>query len=382
MALCKFVAPEIVFGNGARALVGRYARNLGAVRVLLVTDAGVLAAGWPAQAADALEAESIKTIIFSGVSENPRAGEIMRGAELYAAEGCDVVVAIGGGSALDCAKGIGIVAAHGRDILEFEGIDRVSQPSPPLICVPTTAGSSADVSQFVIVADPEARVKKAIISKAVVPDVALVDPETTVTMTAFQTACSGFDALCHGFEAFVSTAHSPIVDLHALDAVATVREHLVDAIRRPDDLETRGAMMLAALKAGLAFSNTSLGAAHAMAHAVGGLLDMAHGECVAMILPHVAARNYDWAPERYDALAGALGVPVDGATAAERRDGIVRALSELATAIGLDGGLGRRGVKAEDLPGLAQLAAHDPCIVTNPRRLSAGDLETIYGQAL
>lgn len=382
MALSKFVAPEIVFGNGARKLVGRYARNLGALRVLLVTDPGVEAAGWAADVRACVEAEGIGTVSFADVSPNPRAAQVMAGAALYAAEGCDVIVAVGGGSPLDCAKGIGIVAAHGRHILEFEGVDKVIQPSPPLICVPTTAGSSADVSQFVIVADPAVRTKKAIISKAVVPDVALVDPETTVTMDAYLTACTGIDALCHGLEAFVSSAHSPVVDLYALDSVRVVREHLQEAIAQPDNLEVREQLMLASLEAGMAFSNTSLGAVHAMAHALGGLLDLAHGECNALLLPHVVACNYDWAAERFDMLAGALGVHVDNLPAAGRRTALVERLSELCAAAGLRGGLEGRGVRTSDLPVLARMAARDSCLVTNPRRLTAGDLEAIYGEAL
>lgn len=382
MTLSKFVAPEIVFGNGARSLVGQYARNLGAARVLLVTDPGVAAAGWTSEAAGHLDAEGIASIMFSAVCPNPRAVQMMEGAAVYAAEGCDVIVAVGGGSALDCAKGIGIATAHGRHILDFEGIDRVHQPSPPLICVPTTAGSSADVSQFVIVTDPAAGTKRAIVSKALVPDVALVDPETTVTMSGYQTACSGIDALCHSMEAFVSTAHSPVVDLLALDAVRTIHEHLVNAIRHPDDMESRGQMMLASLKAGMAFSNASLGGTHAMAHAVGGLTDLAHGEAIALILPHVVAYNYESAAERYDLMGQALGLDLGGMAPAARRTAIFERLSELTGDIGLSGGLGLRGIAPKDVGRLAQLAAGDVCLVTNPRRLGVSDLEAIYGQAL
>lgn len=382
MTLSKFVVPEIVFGSGARQLVGQYARNLGARQVFLVSDPGVVAAGWTADVRACIEADGIATVTFAGVSPNPRAAQVMEGAALYAAEGCDVIVAVGGGSALDCAKGIGIVAAHGRHILEFEGIDRVHQPSPPLICVPTTAGSSADVSQFVIIADPVAQTKKAIISKSLVPDVALVDPETTVTVSGYQTAASGIDAMCHALESFVSITHSPVVDLYALDAVRLVAENLLDAINEPGNLVARERMMLASLKAGMAFSNTSLGATHAMAHAVGGLLDMAHGECIAVLLPHVVACNYASAAERYDAVGAAIGVDVSGLGPTARRDAIAGQFTRLCAEAGISGGLGVRGVRRENLKPLSLLAARDACLVTNPRRLNAAEIEDLYAAAL
>lgn len=382
MTLHKFVAPEIVFGNGARRLVGQYARNLGAARVLLVTDDGVIAAGWAADIQRHVEAEGIRTVTFSSVSPNPRASQMMEGAAVYASEGCDVIVAVGGGSSLDCAKGIGIVAAHGRHILEFEGIDRVHQPSPPLICVATTAGSSADISQFVIVADPGAGAKKAIVSKALVPDVALVDPETTVTLTAYQTACSGIDALSHAIEAFVSTAHSPITDTYALETVRAVSRYLPDALERPTDMAVREQLMLGSLKAGMAFSNTSLGVVHALAHAVGGQLDMAHGECIALLLPHVVASNYPAAAERYDAIGEALGLDMGRLDTAARPAAIAERLAALRDRVGLGGTLRAHGLTPSDLPSLARQAADDVCILTNPRRLSLQQLEALYAAAL
>lgn len=382
MTLSKFVVPEIVFGNGARRLIGQYTHNLGAARVLLVSDPGVVAAGWADDVRSRIEAEAIRVVTFSAVSQNPRASEMMNGAGVYLAEHCDIIAAVGGGSALDCAKGIGIVVAHGQDVLEFEGVDRIRQPSPPLICVPTTAGSSADVSQFVIVLDPVTRAKKAIISKALVPDVALIDPETTVTMDPYVTACTGIDALSHGIEAYVSTTHSPVVDLYALDAVRTVSRHLVAALERPEDLDARLQMMLASLKAGMAFSNVSLGAAHAMAHAVGGMLDLAHGECIAMLLPTVVACNYAAAPKRFDDLGGALGLRIDAIAGPARCGAIVEYLAELCTAAGFRRRLGGCGVQAGQLAGLARLAARDACVVTNPRRLSVDELEAVYGEAL
>ena len=206
--LRKFVAPEFIFGLEARRLAGRYAKNLGGQKILVVTDPGVIAAGWTKDVTESLEEANLAYTVFDGVTPNPRAEEIMAGAEIYQREGCNLIVAVGGGSPMDCAKGIGIVSTNKKHILEFEGVDLVPIPGPPLICIPTTGGTSADVSQFAIIANMREKVKIAIISKTVVPDVALIDPVTLTTMDSYLTACTGLDALTHAIEAFVSTAHS------------------------------------------------------------------------------------------------------------------------------------------------------------------------------
>ena len=196
-ALRKFVAPEIVFGPGALALAGRYARNLGASKVFLVSDPGVESAGWTEAVARSLKAESLNYTRFTDISPNPRAEEVMLGAEHYARNACDVIVVVGGGSPMDCAKAIGVVHTNARHVLEFEGVDRVDDPGPPLICIPTTAGTSSDVSQFAVISNHFEKQKIAILSKSMVRDVALVDPEPTTTMDTYLTACTGMDAMVH-----------------------------------------------------------------------------------------------------------------------------------------------------------------------------------------
>ena len=231
--LRKFVAPEFIFGINARNLAGRYAKNFGARKVLVVTDPGVLAAGWTDEVLATLRDEGLEYALFSSVTSNPKAEEVMQGARLYQSEGCNAIVTVGGGSPIDCGKGIGIVSANKRDILDFEGVDKVELSTPPLICVPTTAGSSADVSQFAIITDPQRQVKIAIISKMIVPDVSLIDPVPTTSMPPELTACTGLDALCHAIEAFVSTAHSPITDLFAMEAIGLVSSNLLPALDAP-----------------------------------------------------------------------------------------------------------------------------------------------------
>ncbi len=380
--LRKFVAPEFIFGVGARHRVGFYARNFRARRVLVVTDPGVAAAGWLEDVCNDLEEAGLPHTVYRGVTSNPRDHEVMTGAELYRQAGCDVIVAVGGGSVIDCAKGIGIVSSNQRHILDFEGVDNVEVPGPPLICIPTTAGTSADISQFAIITNPEARTKIAIISKSVVPDVALVDPETTMTMDVHLTACTGIDALVHAIEAFVSTASSPVIDVHALQAIRLIRQNLPDAIARPDDLQLREQMMLASLQAGLAFSNASLGAVHALAHSLGGFLDLPHGESNALLLEHVMRFNYGAAPERYEAIGAALGLDLRGMTESARRKAILADVVALRRAAGLKDTLGDKGVRSGDVPDLARFAVRDPCIVTNPRPVQLRDAQIIYEEAI
>ena len=378
----KFVAPEFIFGADARLLAGRYARKLGGHRILLISDPGVLAAGWTGEVAACLEQEGLTVTQFLGVSPNPRDTEVMEGAALFREAGCDLIVAVGGGSVIDCAKGVGIVAANGGSILAFEGVDQVPAPMAPLICIPTTGGTSADVSQFAIITHTQERVKIAIISKAVVPDVALIDPRTLLTMDAYLTACTGMDAMVHAIEAFVSNAHSPITDLHALEAIRLVSTHLRASTAAPADLELRTQIMLASLQAGLAFSNASLGSVHAMAHSLGGYMDLAHGECNALLLPHVMDFNFNTAPERYRRIGEAMGCDLRGLNERESRSRILRHVLDLRRDCGIDDGLAARGVRLDDLPRLAGKAILDPCNATNPRPPSRDDLRALYAEAM
>lgn len=382
MELRKFVAPEFIFGLDARKLVGRYARRLGARRVLLVSDPGVAAAGWTDEASEFLEEEGLTVLRFLDIQPNPRDFQVMAGAEAFVAGGCDFIVAVGGGSVMDCAKGIGIVAVNGGSILDFEGVDQVPAPMPPLICIPTTAGTSADVSQFAIITDSRERVKIAIVSKAVVPDVALIDPRTLLTLEAGLTACTGMDALVHAIEAFLSNAHAPITDLHALEAIRLVAAHLQASVEAPLDLELRTHVMQASLMAGLAFSNASLGCVHAMAHSLGGFKDLPHGECNALLLPHVLDFNFPAAPERCRAVASALGCELAGLDERAARARIVSHVMDLRRACGIPDHLAQRGVHPSDLHRLAAKAIADPCNATNPRPPSQEDLQALYAEAM
>ncbi len=377
--LRKFVAPELVIGPGASALAGRYAANFGARRALVVSDAGVTACGWTQKVVGSLQETGVQAAVFSAVSPNPRSAEVLAGAAFYRDHNCDVLVAVGGGSAIDCAKGIGIAVAEGRPVLEFEGVDKIGVPIPPLVCVPTTSGSAADVSQFAIVLDEKRCRKVAIVSKMLVPDVSLLDPETLTTMTSAVSAYTGLDALTHAVEAYVSNAHFSLTDMMALEAIERVKRYFLPSLAEPFNIEHRQGMMLASLNAGMAFSNAILGAVHAMAHSLGGAADAPHGECNALLLGPVVERNFSAEPARYREIARRLGLHLP-ASDQKAAGALCAGLEELRRQAGLVRNLRDLGISRSQLRRMAENALADPCMATNPRRLSIGEVVQLYEQ--
>jgi alcohol dehydrogenase class IV len=380
-SLRKFVAPEFVFGVGARKLAPQYASHFGARRVMVVTDPGLNGAGWGAEVVGDLRAHGTEVVVFAEVTANPKDLDAERGAQLYLERGCAAIVAVGGGSCMDCAKGIGIVATNPGSLADYEGADRVENACPPLVCVPTTAGTASDVSPFVVISRSKSHHYMTIVSKALVPDVSLVDPETTTTMDEELSAHTGMVAFTHAAEAVASDAHSPITDLHALEAIALVDRHLSAALSHGNDLAARRGMMLGSLQAGLAFSNAGLGAAHALAHSVSGALGVAHGLCSAVLLPAVIEHNWAAAAGQYGKLAAAMGLAVGGLPEGERLEQILERVRDLQRRASSDLRLRDLGVSSDDLPQLAASAATDVCLVTNPADADTKNLEVVLGRA-
>lgn len=382
LELRKFVAPEYIFGINARLLAGNFCHNLGGKKVLIVTDSGIIKTTWLNDVENSLIQSGIGYCIFSSVSPNPRDYEVMEGVECYRNNKCDIILALGGGSVLDAAKGIGIVSTNHLPIPNFEGVDKIGHPMPPLICIPTTGGTAADVSQFAIINNWGERYKMAIISKSVVPDVALIDPETLTSMDSFLTACTGLDALSHAFEAFVSNASSPVTDLYALEAIRLIHSNLLDSCNNPDDLQLRGKIMLSSLYAGLAFSNASLGCVHSLAHSLGGYLDLPHGECNAILLPHVVDFNFNSVPDRYITIAKTLDIPISGMNETQVKNSLIHYLKQFNQSLDINSSLSDKKVTSSDIPVLSEKAIKDPCNATNPKPPVKRDLEVIYSEAM
>ncbi|MGK7397192.1 MAG: alcohol dehydrogenase-like regulatory protein ErcA [Candidatus Cyclobacteriaceae bacterium M3_2C_046] len=382
MELRKFVAPEFIIGNGAVHLVSRFARNLGAHKILLVTDPGIEAAGWKDVVIQELLDAEIPFSEFNQVSVNPRMEEVEAGTALYHDQHCDVIVGLGGGSVLDCAKGIGICSKNPGHLVDFAGVDKVFYPIPPLVCIPTTGGSSADVSQFAIITNLRQKTKFGIVSKTIVPDVALIDPKTLTTLPPYIAAYTGIDALVHAIEAYVSNASSAITDLHALAAIKLLKQYLIPSVKDSQNMEAKEKVMLASLEAGLAFSNASLGVVHAMAHSLGGYSDLPHGRCNAMLLRAVIEYNFEFCQHKFQQIAEIFDPEVQGLSNSALKNKLQEVIVDFITASGVEANLSNTQIHRTEVKDLAKNAMRDLCVVTNPREPKQRDIELIYEEAL
>ena len=369
-----FLPPFVLFGRGALDQLGQRAHGFGR-RALVITDRGLVATGLVGRATEALQAAGIDSIVFDRVEPNPTVTQVEAAIAAGAGHGVDMLVSIGGGSAHDCAKMVALVATNGGDVRDYEGTDRAAGPGLPLVAVNTTAGTGADVSRFAVISDTERKVKMVIADRRVVPAVAINDPLTTTRMPKAVTMASGLDALTHAVEAYASTAASDFTDLLSLRAVELVNRHLTRAIEHGDDLDAREGMMLASLYAGLAINSALVGATHALAHALGALLDLPHGVCNGILLPHVCVANYASRRQRYDKLATIFGGAADGKRLPE-------SLRRLGDRAGLPRGLGAIGVTRAHIPDLVERALADMTMSTNPRPLTRADVAAIYERAL
>jgi alcohol dehydrogenase len=380
--LRKFLVPEVVFGIGTLGEVGSAVRRLGGTRPFVISDAGVMAAGWVEAALPSFDDAGLKPKVWLGITPNPKDHEVAAGFECYLETGCDVVVAIGGGSCIDAAKAIAILSGNGGGILEYSGIERVPRPIPPLVAIPSTAGTGADVSQFCVITDTTRKLKATIASRGVMPNISVTDPHLLTTTSTELTAYTGFDALSHAIEAYVSKGGNFLSDLHALAAVEAVRDHLLDSIERPDDLMAREGMAQASLQAGLAFSNAFLGATHAISHQIGGALDLSHGLLNATLLPYVMAFNAETCPERYVEVAEVLGVAAPGMEPAEAAAAAIDWVRGFADKLSIPRRLSSLGVLAGDIDRFARNALDDAYILTNPRTVTVDDVKRICLAAL
>lgn len=276
MRITKFAIPEIIFGNGSLNHLAPCARRLGAARVLLVSDKGLEASGWVERVVDILEADGLEWVYFNDCNSNPRDHQVHHGARVYQEERADVVIALGGGSPMDTAKGIGTIVGNGGRINDYEGANRIMRPLPPMIFLPTTAGSGSDISQFCIITDVERRLKMSIISRSLVPNVSIIDPQVLMTMSEELVIASAIDAFAHAVESYLSRLASPFTDHQALRAMELIMDNLMPAVERRDPAALER-LSIASTEAGMSFSNAGLGIGHSLAHSLGGMFDVMHG---------------------------------------------------------------------------------------------------------
>ena len=381
MGLSKFHAPEIVFGNDSLPKAAHAALRLGARRPFVVTDPGLTEAGWPSELLAQLRAAGLAPQVWTDVTPNPKDHEIEAGHQRYRESGCDVVLGIGGGSVIDAAKGVALLAANGGRILDYEGIDRIEHPIPPLIMMPSTSGTGADVSQFCIVTDTERHTKH--------DHGAGAGPRRV----GHRPAAAGHHAGVAERGDRAGRAHPRHRGVRVAGPRPAHRPPRVagrvPGQRKPGpdhapagDRTARMFMAQAALEAGLAFTNAILGATHAMSHQVGGMLDLPHGVVNGVLLPHVIRFNGAEFPERFVPIAQAMGLDVTGAPAGEAVEMLAEEIRRLGDEVGVPRGLGALGVVDDDIPKLAELTLGDACLTTNPRLTSVNDVETMFKAAM
>jgi len=379
----KFFIPSVnVLGQNAVDEAIGDIKTLGFKRALIVTDKPLVEIGLVGQVADKLATAGIEVTVFDGVQPNPTSGNVESGLELLKANDCDFVVSLGGGSPHDCAKGIALVATNGGSIKDYEGLDVSTKPQLPLVAINTTAGTASEMTRFCIITDEARHIKMAIVDKHTTPILSVNDPELMLAKPAGLTAATGMDALTHAVEAYVSIAANPITDACAIKAIELIKANLVEAVDNGQSIDARDQMAYAQFLAGMAFNNASLGYVHAMAHQLGGFYDLPHGVCNALLLPHVQEYNAQVAAPRLKDVAKAMGVDVSAMDDAQGANAAIEAIKALALAVKIPENLTKLGVKAEDIPTLADNALKDACGFTNPKQATHEEICQIFTNAL
>ncbi|HEX8149498.1 MAG TPA: iron-containing alcohol dehydrogenase [Pyrinomonadaceae bacterium] len=362
---------RVIFGAGVLGRLGEEARSLGFRRALLVADRGLLGAGHVARAVKMLEEAGVAVVPFHDFDSNPDAASVERGRAFAAPHGVDSVVALGGGSSLDCAKGVNFLLTNGGRMQDYAGYGKASHPLLPMIGIPTTAGTGSEAQSYALISDERTHAKMACGDPGAAFRVALLDPELTLSAPRGVTAAAGFDALAHAVETYVTTRRNPLSEMFSREAWRLLEGSYERALTRPEDLGARGRMLLGAHLAGAAIENSMLGAAHACANPLTARYGTEHGAALAMLLPSVV---------RWNAAAGALYAGLSGRDSSGG-EALARRVEELAEAGGLRHTLSESGVSREDLPALAEDAAGQWTGRFNPRAFDAAGALEVYGWA-
>ena len=368
---------RILYGSDKLVSLGAIAGELGARRVLLVTDPGIIEAGHHSRALASLEGANIETYTFDDVEENPTTDHVERGRRLAERHEPELIVGLGGGSAMDCAKGINFVHTNGGTMKDYWGVGKALQPMLPMIAVPTTAGTGSETQSFALISDAESKVKMACGDKKASFRAAILDPKLTLPQPPQVTALTGIDALAHAVETYVTTRRNPVSMAFSREAWQLLSENFIRVLDDPDDLDARGSMQLGACFAGMAIENSMLGAAHAMANPLTANYGVVHGQAVGLMLPHVVRFNGEQVESRYEELTKSS----PGANGSAGTDQLADFLETVTKRAKLAVQLRDLEVPSDDLPRLAAEAAEQWTGQFNPRQVDAEMLKTIYERA-
>ncbi|MBC3951319.1 iron-containing alcohol dehydrogenase [Pseudomonas folii] len=381
MSIAAFkIANKLITGAAAIEQLAAELTRLNISNPLIVTDAILVKSGTVDLALAQLGGRAYG--IFDQVKPEPEISIVEDCTVAYRQGGHDGLIGLGGGSAIDIAKGVAAFVGHDGPLAELFGVDQVRRKGPPLIAIPTTAGTGSEVTNVAIFSDKQAQLKKGIVSDYLLPDVALVSPVMTLTCPRTVTAASGVDALVHAIESYLSVNRSLITDSLALGAIKLIAKALPKAYANPADLVAREHMATASLMAGMAFGNAGVGAVHALAYPLGGRFNIAHGVSNALLLPYVMAWNKMACVERFRDIAEAMGLRVEHLSDEDAANQAVQAMADLCQAVDIPKGMRSFNVPEDAIPAMAEEASKiDRLMRNNPRKLTAADIEKIYRAA-
>jgi len=386
MAQCRMfhMPPALIIGSGASGQVGEEARKMGEGMCLIVTDDVLLKLGVVGNIKQTLSQSGIAFAIYSGVSTEPTVEFVEEGLSIFRESGCHFILAIGGGSAIDAAKAISVMASNTGSIVDYQGINRITRRGVPLIAIPTTAGTGSEVTQAAIINDTKRDVKMLLMSPFLVPQEAIVDPLLTLSMPRSLTAATGIDALTHAIEAYVSVKAQPMSDIFALSAIELICGNLREAWSNGNNIEAREKMMLGALQAGIAFGNSSVALVHGMSRPIGACFHIPHGVSNAALLSVVTEFSLMGNPVRYAQVAKAMRENTDNISAPAAADLAIQSIKRLVKDIEIPT-LAELGIDKGELSRLAPKMAEDAIAsgspANNPRKATKEEIIQLYNLA-
>jgi len=386
MAANRMILNETTyFGPGSRSVLGDEIKQRRLKKALVVTDKDLIKFNVTQLVLDVLTQATIPFEIFDDVKPNPTVENVKNGMTSLQASKADFLIAVGGGSSIDTAKAMSLIAANPdfSDVKSLEGFGKANNPPIPLIAIPTTAGTASEVTTTFIITDEEAVKKMVCGDPKVIPIMAIVDPELMATMPKGLTAATGMDALTHAIEGYLTPGAWDMTEMFVLRAIALIAQNLEKAVNDPNDMQARQGMALGQYLAGMGFANAGLGVVHSMAHTLGAFYDIPHGIANAVLLPAVMAFNASETGEKYREIAKAMGVVrVDGMSLEEARQAAVNAVRVLSERISIPRDLTQLGVKQTDLEKLAASAVQDVCTYGNPRPVTEAEIKDIFKSLL
>lgn len=381
----RFILNEIsYFGPGARKQLPEALERLNLHKALITTDKGLLKVGTVKMVTDVLDEAGFPYEIYSEIKPNPTVTNVTQGVTAFKNSGADCIIAIGGGSSMDTGKGIGIVANNPEfaDVVSLEGCAPTKHKSVPIIALPTTAGTGAEVTINYVIIDEKKQKKMVCVDPNDIPAVAIIDPELMYSLPKGLTAATGMDALTHAIEGYITKGAWVMSDMYELQAIKMIAESLPLAVDEPKNPEGREGMALAQYIAAQAFSNVGLGLVHGMAHPMGALFDVPHGVANALLLPTIMEYNMPCCIEKFGVIARTMGVDTTGMTPEQAACAACTAVKELAVRVGIPQHLSELGIGENDIPALAAQAITDVCTPGNPRDVTEDDIKELYRKVL